>query len=196
VPRHHLAGQWLGQVLRHADAAGDFAVEVKPAQVADHQHADARLDHIGQGFERRQWRILATDIDDQHAGRAEPFQIRQRSLEATAMDLERTLDVAQALLQSRLRRGVVHIGEVGRGIAAAGLIQRLQRRAVTERHQFPPAAAVAAAGTTFTEMAPAPGATSELITGRGVGEPASSRVTATVASRGCGNVSPCPRIRS
>ena len=53
IARHHVAHQRLIEIFQHAQAMGDLAVEIEVLAIADHQHADIRLDHVGQFAQSR-----------------------------------------------------------------------------------------------------------------------------------------------
>ena len=88
MARHHVARQRLGQVVGRTKAARHFAVEIDMIDVADHQHADIRLDHIGQVAERGQRLLFAADIDDQHLRRGLFLHRRDGGAHAAAADIQ------------------------------------------------------------------------------------------------------------
>src|ERR1700728_1110772 len=66
MPRHLIAGQGLRQVVRRAETTRHLAIEVGVVDLANHQHADVRLDDMRQVAKRGERLILAADIDHQH----------------------------------------------------------------------------------------------------------------------------------
>ena len=65
--RHHLGVQRFVEVFADAQRPGELPVEIGVLPLADHQHADVGLDHLGQRGQRRHWLLVTADVHHQDA---------------------------------------------------------------------------------------------------------------------------------
>ena len=107
MPRHLVARQRLRQIVGGAKTTRHFAIEVGVVDLADHQHADVRLDDMRQIAQCGERLILAADIDHQHL-RGRAFLHRgDRGAHAAAADVgilgdEVGQPVSQGLFRARV----------------------------------------------------------------------------------------------